>query len=134
MSDPRDSQPPHKRPHPQPMAAPYLEFDLGREIDQLLQEAGAASDHNAKTLIKYGDFRVVLTVLRARGRIPSHHTRGRISIHVVRGHMHLRAEGRTFDLRAGSLVALDRGVAHDVDALEDSAFLITVVLPPKPRS
>src|SRR5579859_1011717 len=131
MSDTPHAQPPHRRPHTAPMAALYLEFDLEREIGELLQERDAAADHNAKTLIKYDDFRVVLTTLRARATIPSHQAQGRVSIHVVRGHMQLRAEGRTFDLKTGSLLALDRGVAHDVDALEDSAFLITVAMPPR---
>jgi quercetin dioxygenase-like cupin family protein len=69
---------------------------------------------------------VVLTVLRAGARIPGHQTRGRVSIQTVRGHVVVRAEGRTFDLRAGALLALDGGVPHDVDAREDSAFLLTI--------
>jgi hypothetical protein len=41
----------------------------------------------------------------------------------------MRALGRTFDLPAGSLLALDRGLPHDVEALEDSAFLLTIAWP-----
>jgi hypothetical protein len=32
-------------------------------------------------------------------------------------------------LRAGGLVALDRGLPHDVEAIEDSAFLLTIAWP-----
>lgn len=129
MSDTRDVQKQHRRPHPQAMAAPYLEFDLAREIEQLHQEPDWGKEQNAKTLIKYDDFRVVLTALHAHARIPDHRTEGRISIQTVRGHIQVRAEGRTFDLPVGRLVAFDRGLPHDVEALEDSAFLLTIAWP-----
>lgn len=129
MSDTLDAQKQHRRPHPQPMAAAYLEFDLAREIEQLRQEPDWGKGQNAKTLIKYDDFRVVLTALRAHARIPDHQTDGRISIQMVRGHVQVRAEGRTFDLPVGRLVALDRGLPHDVEALEDSAILLTIAWP-----
>lgn len=125
MPDP-ETQTPHKRTHPQPMSGPYLEFDLNGEIERLLGEAAWSSGQNAKTLVKYDDLRVVLTVLRAQARIPGHHTEGRISIQTLRGHIMVRAAGRTFDLPAGALLTLDRGVPHDVDAREDSAFLLTI--------
>lgn len=39
------------RPHPQPMAAPYLELDITRELEQLHREAGWQSRQNARTLV-----------------------------------------------------------------------------------
>jgi quercetin dioxygenase-like cupin family protein len=119
----------HRRPHPQPMAGTFLEFDLTRELEQLAAEPEWKNGQNARTLVKYDDLRVVLTALKAQARLPEHRTEGRISIHVVSGHVHVRADGRTFDLRVGGLVALDRGVPHDVMALEDSAFLLTIAWP-----
>ncbi len=129
MSDPIDARAQHRRPHPQPMTGPYLEFDLTRELEQLHAEPAWNSGQNARTLVKYDDFRVVLTALKAGARVPEHRTEGRISIHIVAGHIHVRAEGRTFDLPAGSLLALDRGLPHDVEALEESAFLLTIAWP-----
>ena len=84
---------------------------------------------NARTLIKYDDFRVVLIALAAKTRMPEHKTEGRISVHVLSGHIQLRALGRTFNLRAGGLLAIDRGVPHDVEAVEDSAVLLTIAWP-----
>ena len=84
---------------------------------------------NARTLIKYDDFRVVLIALAAETRMQEHKTEGRISIHVLSGHIQLRASGRTFNLRSGGLLALERGVSHDVGALEESAFLLTIAWP-----
>ena len=119
----------HRRPHPQSMAAAYLEFDLARELEQLHREPGWSGGQNAKTLVKYEDFRVVLTALKARARLPAHQTEGRISIQTVAGHIQLRAQGRTFDLPTGRLLALDQGLLHDVEALEESAFLLTIAWP-----
>src|SRR5579864_4097018 len=116
----------HRRPHPPVMASPFLEFDLAAEVDRLhLENTG----RNARTLVKYDDFRVVLTALRSGIRISEHKTDGRISIHMLSGHLRLNAVGRAFDLRPGRLVALDQGEPHDLEALEDSTFLLTIAWP-----
>ncbi len=133
MSDAHHEDSQQRRPHPQPVAAPFLEFDLARELEQLHCEPQPTSGQNAKTLVKYDDFRIVLTALKAHTRIPGHRTEGRISIHTVWGHIRLRALGRTFDLRTGSLLALEQGLSHDVQALEDSAFLLTIAWPGRDR-
>jgi quercetin dioxygenase-like cupin family protein len=41
----------------------------------------------------------------------------------------LHAAGRTFDLAAGRLLTLDEGVRHDVEAVDDSALLLTIAWP-----
>jgi quercetin dioxygenase-like cupin family protein len=111
------------------MAATYLEFDLTSEIEQLHREPEWNTGRNAKTLIKYDDLRVVLLALRAQTRIPDHRTDGRISIQTVCGHLRIRADGRTFNLPMGGLLALDGGLVHDVEAVEDSALLLTIAWP-----
>jgi quercetin dioxygenase-like cupin family protein len=111
------------------MAEALMEFDLPAEIDRLRAETTWSTGQNAKTLVKYDDLRIVLTAMRAKARMPEHKTEGRISVHVISGHIHLRAAGRTFSLRAGSLLALDSGVPHDVEAVEESAFLLTIAWP-----
>jgi quercetin dioxygenase-like cupin family protein len=116
----------HRRAHPQPMAAEYLEFDLEYEVEQLHREREWTTGQNAKTLVKYEDLRVVLAALRAQARIPSHHADGRVTIQTVRGHIHVRAAGRTFDLPAGRVLALEAGLEHEVEAVEDSALLLTI--------
>lgn len=134
MSEADRQQPAHRRPHAPPMASPFLEFDLGAEVARLRGETTWGTGRNARTLMKYEDFRVVLTLLQANMRIPEHKTDGRISLHVLSGRIRLSASGRTFDLRPGSLVALDRGSVHDIEALEESAFLLTIAWPGKNAS
>jgi quercetin dioxygenase-like cupin family protein len=116
----------HPRPHPQVMAAPFLEFDLARELDQLRREPEWSKGHNARTLAKYDDFRIVLAALKAGAHLPAHQADGRISVQTLTGHIKMRAEGRTFDLPVGRLLTLDRALTHDVEALEESAFLLTI--------
>ena len=103
----------------------YRAFDLANEVDGI-DATQSRHGHTAKTLVSYDNLRVVLIVLKAGSHIPSHRTEGCISIHTVRGRIRVRAEERTFDLQAGSLVALNHDVPHDVDALEESAFLLTI--------
>lgn len=111
------------------MSGPYLEFDLVAELEQLHREPEWETGQTGKTLVKYDDLRIVLTALKAHKRIAGHQTEARISIQTVAGHVHVRAEGRTFSLPSGTLLALDQRIAHDVEALEDSAFLLTLAWP-----
>jgi quercetin dioxygenase-like cupin family protein len=111
------------------MAASFLEFDLIRELEQLHREPDWNRGQNAKTLVKCDDFRVVLIALKARARLPGHQNKGRISIQTIAGQLLVRADGRTFDLPVGTLLALDHDLPHDVEALEESAFLLTIAWP-----
>jgi len=119
----------HRRPHPEPLATPLLEIDLARELDQLRREPEWATGQNAKTLVKHDDFRIVLTALKAHRRIPGHQTDSRLSVQTLSGHVLLRAAGRTFDLTVGRVVALDRGIVHELEAIEESAILQTIAWP-----
>jgi quercetin dioxygenase-like cupin family protein len=123
------AEPVHRRPNSQAMGASHVEFDLGTELALLQQEPEWQTGHNSKTLVKYDNLRVVLIMMKAGSRIPDHQTEGRISIQTIRGRIVVRATGRTFDLPDGGLLALDRGLRHDVEALEDSAFLLTIAWP-----
>jgi quercetin dioxygenase-like cupin family protein len=119
----------HRRPDAEAMAAPHLQFDLTTELQQLRREPEWTSGHNSKTLVKHDSLRVVLISLKARARIPEHQTEGRISIQTIQGYIRVRSTERTFDLPTGTLLALDQGLRHDVEALEDSAFLLSIAWP-----
>jgi quercetin dioxygenase-like cupin family protein len=119
----------HRRPHTPAMDNPLMEFDLPAEIHRLHAETTWNTGQNARTLIKYDDFRVVLIALAADARMKEHKTDGHLSIQLLSGHIRLRASERTFNLRTGGLLALDHGVSHDVHALEESALLLTIAWP-----
>jgi quercetin dioxygenase-like cupin family protein len=111
------------------MSASFLEFDVDKELEQLHREPDWNRGQNAKTLAKFDDFRVVLTALKTGARLPRHHSKGRISIQTVAGHLLVRADDRTFDLPVGTLLTLDHNLPHEVEALEESAFLLTIAWP-----
>jgi quercetin dioxygenase-like cupin family protein len=117
------------RPHATPVSTTYTELDLPAELRRLQEETTWSTGQNAKTLVKYDTLRVVLVALKAGKTLAEHRTEGRISIQVMSGHIEVKAAGRTFNLHAGGLLALDRNVAHDVRALQESAVLLTVAWP-----
>lgn len=114
---------------PEPTDGPSISFNLAEQIRQLRQEHYWQSGRNSKTIVKYPDFRIVLTAIQAKTTIHEHHSAGRISVQTVEGRIRMHADGKEFDLPAGSVLVLDRAMPHDVVAIEDSAFLLTVAWP-----
>jgi quercetin dioxygenase-like cupin family protein len=113
----------------EPTAGVFLEFDLNAQIQQLKGEPAWPNGRNAKTIVKYPDFTIVLMLMKAKTRIEEHHADGRISVQTIAGHIRMHVTGKDFDLPVGHLLALDHEVRHDVEALEDSAFLLTIARP-----
>lgn len=109
------------------LAASTLVFDLAAEQASLKQEASwQHGDRNARTLLKEAGFRIVLTVIKPGTRIKEHSTEGRATIQTLAGRLRVHLPGQPVDLPVGHLLALDRNVLHDVEALEESAFLLTI--------
>src|SRR5215469_2485773 len=109
------------------LAVPMLTLDLTREIEQLRSEGRWQSGHTAKTLAKYPDLRVVLIVIKAGGRMDKHRSEGRISVQTLDGRIRLNSAERSVELAAGQMLTLDGGIPHDVEGIDDSAFLLTIV-------
>jgi len=112
------------------VARSRLTFDLGAELGRLrAEESWQQGTRNAKTLVKEPDIRLVLIVMRQGGRMEEHRAPGRISIQTLTGWLRLHVPGETIDLAVGQILVLDPDVAHDVEALEESAFLLTIAWP-----
>jgi quercetin dioxygenase-like cupin family protein len=134
MSDAVRQEPAHRRPHAPPLASSFLEFDLGAEVEQLHREETWKRGRNTRTLMKYDDLRVVLTALQSGKCVPVHKTEGRVSVHMLSGHIRLGAFGRTFDMLPGSLLTLDPGAPHDIEALAESSYVLTIAWPGRHRA
>ena len=68
--------------------------------------------------------------MKAATHMNEHRAEARISIQALVGKIRLHLpEQEPLELSAGQLLALDCGMPHDVEALEESAFLLTVSWP-----
>ncbi|MFB3917454.1 MAG: hypothetical protein ACE14M_12040 [Terriglobales bacterium] len=114
---------------PVAMPGPSVELDLSSEIELLHGDETWQAGISRKNLARYPGFRINLIAMKANSRIDEHENAGRISVHTVRGHIRMQALGKVFDLPAGHVLVLDRAVRHNVEALEESAFLLTVARP-----
>ena len=116
---------PARAPHP--VTGTALSFDLAAEAEKLRGEpTWQAHGHNAKTLVKHPDFRVVLIALRAGSRMPEHKTDHCVTIHALEGKLRLHLPGDTVELGGGSLLALEQTVLHDIEAVADSVFVLSL--------
>lgn len=111
------------------LAEPLLQFDLNRELQELRLEDSweRETGRSSKTLAKYPDFRIVLVSMKAGSRMSDHKADARISIQTLLGKILLHVpDQKSVELAAGQLMTLDCGMHHDVEAVEESAFLLTV--------
>ena len=110
------------------LASSLLQVSLPEEVKQLRQQESwlRGTGRSSKTLVKYPDLRVVLISMKANTVMKEHKTEARITILTVAGHIRLHLADATIELPVGSLLALDGAVAHDVEALKQSVFLLTI--------
>ena len=97
-------------------------LDLQAELAAFrAQGAETRSGRQAKTLVKDAELRVVLIALQAGARLDKHHA--------LSGHLIIRVLDEAIELPAGQVLTLARSVPHDVEAREESAFLLTIAWP-----
>jgi quercetin dioxygenase-like cupin family protein len=122
------SKPLNRLPH---LANPLLRFNLPDELRLLRNEDSwqRETGRSSKTLAKYPDFRIVLVLMKANTQMKEHHADARISIHSLQGRIRVHLPDQKVEMPAGELIALDHGIPHDVEAVEESAFLISISWP-----
>jgi quercetin dioxygenase-like cupin family protein len=123
-----DQRPPHE------LSGPVTVLRLLEEAQALRQEpAWQQNDRNAKTFVKEADLRLVLTTLKQGAIVKEHRAPGTATVQTLSGRIRLRLPGQSIELPAGELVVLERDLPHDVEALEESAFVITIAWSPGMR-
>jgi len=122
---------PKRASHPVPgLIGSLLQFDLAKETEQLRREdPWKTMSRNAKTLVKYADLHIVLIALKSGTRMERHQADGNISIHGLTGNLRIRVANQAVELPAGRLLTLERGLPHDVEATEESSFLLSISWP-----
>ena len=113
------SAPAHARP------APASHFDLIQVIDELRSgQQYKRTGHAARTLVRCPELRIVLIVLRRNAELKEHKTNQPVSIHLLSGQICVALP--EYEQAVGGLLVIEPGVAHDVTAITDSAFLLTM--------
>ena len=105
------------------------QFDLAEEMADSEQKKPWPRGHFAKTLFKKSDFRIVLIMMENASIMKEHHADGTISLQVLKGAIRFTVQGKAHDLRANNVLTLGASIKHEVEALEESAFLLTISWP-----
>jgi hypothetical protein len=79
-------------------------------------------------LVKTSAVTIVLLALHAGAVLKEHHAEGPITIAVLEGAISFKALDEERVLRRGGLLALGHAIQHEVEALEESSFVLTVNL------
>lgn len=112
------------------LVAPLLTFNLRKEIERLRGEDHWLKDGRiSETLVKYSDFRIVLILMQAGTQMREHKADARISIHALSGRLIVQLPEKTVELSMGDLLVLEKCLPHDVSAVEESAFLLSISWP-----
>ena len=103
--------------------------DLAEELFHLANRKPWQSGLYSKLLVKADDLRVLLIAMEAGAKMKEHHLDGTTVIQVLRGVLCLRVQDKSTNLQVGQILTLAPGVKHDVEARNDSAFLVTIAWP-----
>jgi len=107
-----------------------MAFDIPAELREIKAgEQWRTNRRGAKTLVKNDQLRIVLVALSRGMRLDEHKAEGAITVSVAQGKIRFTANGKDSVLAAGALLALAGGIPHAVEALEDTAFVVTVAQP-----
>ena len=110
-----------------PIAVPFLHVDIAEHVRHLREEpVWASGTRNAITLTKEPGLRVVLTILKRGTKLHEHQASGPLTIQVISGRLDLHAAGQSAVVGPGEMAVLESAVGHELEALEESAFLLTI--------
>lgn len=106
---------------------PLAVFELGDVIAKLKAEADWRKEgRNSIILHKREGLRVVVVAMHAGNVIQPHRAGHPITVQVLEGKLLFTAGGDSRRLRKGEVLVLEGGLQHGVEALEESAFLLTI--------
>jgi quercetin dioxygenase-like cupin family protein len=104
----------------------FAQIDLTLEIRNSALRKPWQSGLYSKILVNREDLRVVLFVMEPGATLKEHKADGSITVHVLQGEICFNIQDQDHSVRAGQLVTLGRSIRHAVEAVVDSAFLLTI--------
>lgn len=117
-------------PRGRALDAALVSVGIEEEAQNLRREkTWQSGDRNAVTLVKTPRMRVVLMALRNGASLREHHVEGPITVLVMEGSINFIVGQETCHLHRNGFVSLEGTIPHDVEALEDSVVLLTIMQP-----
>ena len=108
------------------LTAAIRTFDLPALLSQIKSgERWQTLDQQALAVFHEQRLRIVLMALHAGAVIRPHQVEGPISIQVLEGRIRFSTTAESATLQPGQMLTLPAQVQHQVEALEESAFLLT---------
>ena len=119
-----------ERPHvttERALEGAWMSFDLPVMLKQIkAEDTWQSSSHNAMTLIKSRGQRIVLIAMHGKAEIPMHRADGQLSLQVIEGSLRVHTDAQAMTLGKGELLALHAEIPHAIEAMQESAFLLTL--------
>src|SRR5579859_6452265 len=110
------------------LTGPAITFSIDDEINRLKQEPEWLSgSRNSVTLVKTSNLSLVLTAIRKNASLCGHEVHGPITLQVLSGTIVFGVSNKPSTLKAGAVIVLDKAIPHDIQAVEDSELLLTIV-------
>lgn len=109
--------------------ATFVEMDLNEFIAQIKsEESWAENDRNSLTIYKSETLRLVLIGLHPNAELKPHKANGVINVQVLEGKIDFGIADHHSILQKNQMIAVQEGVMHSVKALEESFFLLSLVM------
>ncbi len=118
----------NRLPH---LGSSLLQVMIPNELQRMWKEGAwqTGAGRSTRTLVKYPDLRIVLVSMKAGTRFKQHRTSARFAILTLAGHVRLHLPDASVEVPRGELLALDRDLPHDVEAIRESTFLLILARP-----
>lgn len=107
--------------------APLVHMDLKEFAKTIKSEkTWKEKDRNAMTIYKTDGMRMVLIALHKGAVLERHTANGNISVQVLDGEIKFSTDDQTVTLKEGQAIALHKNIYHEVTAIKESTFLLTL--------
>lgn len=105
----------------------FVKIDLREFTTQVKDEnAWRHGDRNAITVFKTDSVTIVLSAMHKGAAMIKQSTGDLMQVHVEQGRLKFEANGSSVVLEEGEMALLHKGYSYDIEALEDSVFLLTL--------
>jgi len=105
----------------------FVKIDLRAYANQVKDErAWHESDRNAITVFKTDSVTIVLSAMHKGATMIKQSTCDLMEVHVQEGSLKFQAKDNVVMLAAGEMALLHKGYSYDIEALEESVFLLTL--------